>query len=50
MDINLDMAELKPSFWNLVLVFLAVLITVPFAKWFFNTVEVPGVTNLVNSI
>ena len=50
MDISLDMAELKPSMGNLLLIFLAVLITVPVAKWLFNTVRVPGVTDLVNSL
>jgi len=47
---NLDMAELRPSVWNLILVFIAVLITVPVAKWVFNEVNVPGVTPLVNMI
>lgn len=47
---NLDMAELKPSVWNLLLVFLAVLITVPVAKWAFNEVHVPGITPLVNML
>lgn len=48
---DLDMAEIKPSLWNLLLILLAVLIVVPVAKWFFNEVIViPPVTNLVNMI
>lgn len=49
-EINLDLADFKPSLYNVFMVFLAVLITVPVAKWAFNRWPVPGVTPLVNAL
>lgn len=50
MAIDLDMAELKPSVWNLLLILIAVLIMVPLAKWALNARPIPGLTELVNAI
>lgn len=51
MSVDFDMADIKPNMLNLATIFLAVLITVPVAKWLFNErLRVPGVTDLVNMI
>lgn len=46
----LDLADVKPSIWSVVLIFLIVLLTVPTAKFLANKFPVPGLTDLVNSI
>lgn len=50
MDIEFDMSNIKPNLLNLFVIWLAVMITVPFSKWFFNKVPVPGITSLVNTL
>jgi hypothetical protein len=46
----MDMADVKPSIWSVVLIFLIVLLTVPAAKYAANKWPVPGLTDLVNAI
>lgn len=50
MEIPFDMADIRPNALNLITIFLAVLITVPVAKWASQKWPVPGVSDLVNMI
>lgn len=45
-----DMADVKPSVWSIILIFLIVLLTVPLAKWATQKWPVPGLTDLVAAI
>lgn len=46
-----DMADIKPTVWNLLLILVAILIVVPLAKWFFNdVVKIGPLTSLVNMV
>jgi len=49
-EIPFDMADIRPNVLNLFTIFLAVLVTVPVAKWAMNKWPVPGVADLVNMI
>ena len=51
MEFDLDMADLRPSLWNLLIILLAVIIMVPTAKYIFTEVMfIPGFSPLVQSI
>jgi len=50
MSLEFDFSDIKPSVFSAVIIFLVVVITVPFAKWAFNRWQIPGFTQLVNAI
>lgn len=47
---NIDFAEIKPSFWNFILFALYSLAVIPVVKFFFAKVQIPGFSALAGSI
>lgn len=47
---SLDLADIKPSVLNALMIFLIVAITVPLAKFLLNKYRVPGLSDLVSAI
>lgn len=45
--LDFDMADIKPSVVNAVIVLLLVAITVPLAKWATTAIYIPGLTELI---
>jgi hypothetical protein len=46
---KLDLAEIKPSVYNLVILTFMVVIGLNLAKWLLNKYPIPGLTDLVNA-
>ena len=46
----MDFAEIKPSFWNFLLLGAMIGVVVPFFKFLFATIHVPGLSDLYASV
>lgn len=47
---ELDLATVKPSVVNAIVITLIILITIPLLRWALNAYPVPGLTQLINAV